>query len=65
MVDCKNVANCGGWDQVYVDATGDPEALYRIRLVFEKGPDVYFFELDKSDAKYLIKALKGAIKVAK
>lgn len=65
MIDCKNVAVCGDWDQVYIDATGDPEAVCRIRLVFEKGPDIYSFELDKSDAKYLVKALKGAIKVAK
>lgn len=65
MIDCKNVAACGGWDRVYVDATGDPDAMFDIRLVFEKGLDIYSFELDKSDAKYLIKALKGAIKVAK
>ena len=65
MAKCKNVVDCGDWDYVHVDATGDLSAMYKIRLVFEKGSNVYSFDLDEDNAKYIIKTLKGAIKVAK
>ena len=57
MAKCKNVVDCGDWDYVHVDATGDLSAMYKIRLVFEKGSNVYSFDLDEANAKYIIKTL--------
>lgn len=66
MAEC-NVKNLviDDWDTVYVEASGDEAAMNNIRLTFEKGLNVYSFALREEDAKYIRKALKGAIAVAK